>query len=82
MSWKTGLAFKDMGILKVAMDKRADSLLKKAWDLTLANLKPAMTSTVVARNLEHWLEQLKKRIKAGTSHKNLLLQKVGRVQGI
>lgn len=61
-----------MGILKDTMDKRADSLLKKAWDSTLANLKPAMASTVVARNLEHWLEQLKGHIEGGTSHKDLL----------
>lgn len=60
-----------MGILKDAMDKRADSLLRKAWDLTLANLKPAMASTVVAGNLEHWLEQLKAHIEAGTPRKDL-----------
>lgn len=54
------------------MDKRADSLLKKAWDSTLANLKPAMASTVVAKNLEHCLEQLKAHIEAGTPRKDLL----------
>lgn len=31
-----------------------------------------MASTVVARNLEHWLEQLKTHNEAGTSHKDLL----------
>ncbi|PIN88341.1 hypothetical protein AB205_0081150 [Aquarana catesbeiana] len=72
VSRNTDLAFEDMGILKDPMDKRADSLLKKAWDSTLANLKPAMASTVVARNLEHWLEQLKAHIEAGTPRKDLL----------
>lgn len=61
-----------MGILKDAMDKRAYALLKKAWDSTLTKLKPAMTSTVVPRNLEHWLEQFKIQIKAGPSCKDLL----------
>lgn len=39
VSWKTGLAFKDMGILKVAMDKRADSLLKKSLGFDLSQFK-------------------------------------------
>lgn len=72
VSRKTDLAFEDMGILKDAMDKRADGLLKKAWDSSLANLKPAMAATVVARNLECWLEQLKNHVVAGTSRKDLL----------
>lgn len=37
VSRNTDLAFEDMGIPKNAMDKRADSLLKKAWDSTLTN---------------------------------------------
>ena len=72
VSRNTDLAFEDMGALKDNMDKRADALLKKAWDSTLANLKPAMASTVVARNLEHWLDKLKSHIEAGTSRKELL----------
>lgn len=72
VSRNTDLAFEDMGILKDTMDKKADSLLRKAWDSSLANLKPAMASTVVARNLEHWLEQLKIHIEAGTPRKDLL----------
>ena len=58
VSRRTDLAFEDMGILKDPMDKRADSLLKKAWDSTSLSLKPAMASTVVARNLECWVEKL------------------------
>lgn len=60
-----------MGILKDAMDKRADSLLKKALDSSMANLKLAMASTLVVRNL-HWLEQLKQHIEGGTSREDLL----------
>ena len=72
VSRNTDLAFEDMGTLKDNMDKRADALLKKAWDSTLANLKPALASTVVARNLEHWLDKLKSHIEAGTPRKDLL----------
>lgn len=76
------MAFEDMGGPKRRHGQGADSLLKKkAWDSTLANLKPAMASTGVAKNLEHWLEQLKVHIEVGTSRKDLLdtlpvLQKV------
>ena len=38
----------------------------------MINLKPAMASTVVARNLEYWLDQLKGHIEAGTSRRELL----------
>ena len=72
VSRRTDLAFEDMGVLKDAMDKRADSLLKKAWDSSTSSLKPAMASTVVARNLECWLEQLKGHVEAGTARKDLL----------
>lgn len=53
VSRNTDLAFEDIGVLKNYMDTRAESLLKKAWDSKFANLKPAMASTVVARNLEY-----------------------------
>lgn len=72
VSRRMELAFEDMGVLKDTMDKRADSLLKKAWDSTFARLKPAMASTVVARNLECWIETLKRHIEACTSRKELL----------
>lgn len=55
-----------------AMDKKVDGLLKKGWDSSLANLKPAMAATVVARNMECWLDQLKNHVVAGTSRKVLL----------
>ena len=72
VSRRTDLAFEDMGVLKDSMDKRADSLLKKAWDSTSLSLKPAMASTVVARNVECWVEKLMSHIQVGTSGKDLL----------
>lgn len=69
MSRQTDLAFEDMGVLKDAMDKRADALFGKAWDSSFPNLKLAMATTVLARNMECWLEQLKGHVVAGTSRK-------------
>lgn len=46
VSRHTDLAFEDTGALSDPMDKRMDSLLKKIWDLSLGNLKPAMAVTV------------------------------------
>ncbi|XP_077319390.1 uncharacterized protein LOC143941218 isoform X2 [Lithobates pipiens] len=71
VSRRTDLAFEDMGILKDPMDKKADSILK-AWDAASVSLKPAMAATVVARNLECWVEKLKSHIEAGTPRKDLL----------
>lgn len=69
---QTALAFEDMGSLSDPMDKRIDSLLKKTWDSSLGNLKPAMAMTVVARNMEYWLTQIKAHIEAGTPKETIL----------
>ena len=61
-----------MGVLSDPMDRRMDSLLKKSWDASQGNLKPAMAATVVARNLEHWLLQIKAHIEAGTPKETIL----------
>lgn len=72
VSRHTDLAFEDMGALPDPMDKRIDSLLKKSWDSSIGNLKPAMASTVVARNMEYWLTQIKAHIEAGTPKETIL----------
>lgn len=40
------------------MDKRIDLALKRAWDSAVANLKSALATTCVAKNLEFWLSPL------------------------
>lgn len=47
-----------MGVLKEPMDKRIEVLLKRSWEVVMAKLKPAIATTVVACNLEVWLDQL------------------------
>lgn len=51
-------AFDDMGTLRDQMDKREDILLHRAWNSAIGNLKTALASTCVARNLEVWLTQI------------------------
>lgn len=72
VSRQTDLAFEDMGVLADPMDRRMDSLLKKSWDSSQGNLKPAMAVTVVARNMEYWLTQIKAHIEAGTPKETIL----------
>ena len=72
VSRSTDLSFEDMGLLKDPMDKRMDLLLKKAWQSILINLKPAMATTCVARNLEYWVDQLKAHIEADSPKQDIL----------
>lgn len=46
------------------MDKQMDLLLKRSWQSIMSNLKPAMATTCVARNLEYWENQLKAHVLA------------------
>ena len=72
VSRHTDLAFEDMGILSESMDKKMDSLLKRSWDSTLGSLKPAMAVTVVARNMEFWLNHLQTHIEEETVKEQIL----------
>lgn len=49
------------------MDKKADTLLKRAWDATGISFRPALATTCVARTLEIWLSQLGEAVAADTS---------------
>lgn len=72
VSKSTDLAFEDMGTLKEPMDKRMDLLLKRTWQSVMHNLKPAMATTCVARNLDHWVNQLKAHVIADSSKQEIL----------
>ena len=61
-----------MGHLKDPMDRKTDVVLKRAWDASMAVLKPAMATSCVAKNLKFWLAQLEEHLKAGTSREDLL----------
>ncbi|XP_073471260.1 extracellular calcium-sensing receptor-like [Aquarana catesbeiana] len=72
VSRHTDLAFEDMGELSDPMSKSLDSRLRKSWNSSLVNLKPAMAATVVARNMEYWLTQIRAHIEAGTPKEMIL----------
>lgn len=71
-SKNTDLAFDNMGTLRDPMDERGDILLRRNWDSSIVNLKPALASTCVARNLELWLMQIQTHLFAGTSREQIL----------
>lgn len=54
------------------MDTRMDIVLKRAWETSEANLKPALATTCVARNLKIWLAQLQEHLVPGTPRGELL----------
>lgn len=68
----TDLAFKDMGHLNDPVDRRTDIVLKRAWDASMANLKPALATTCVARNFKFWLLQLQEHLVTGTAREEIL----------
>lgn len=54
------------------MDRKMDSLLKRSWDSAIFNLRPALATTCVARNLEFWLAHLKGHLESGSSREELV----------
>ncbi|XP_068127180.1 lamina-associated polypeptide 2-like [Hyperolius riggenbachi] len=68
----TDLSFEDMGTLKDPMDRKAEALLKRAWDSTSFSFKPAISSVCVARNLDKWVRGLQERLEEGTPHARIL----------
>ncbi|XP_073476117.1 lamina-associated polypeptide 2, isoforms alpha/zeta-like [Aquarana catesbeiana] len=72
VSRSTDLSFEDMGVLKDPMDKRMDLLLNRSWQSIMSNLKPAMATTCVARNLEYWVNQLRSHIVADSPKQEIL----------
>ncbi|XP_071982481.1 uncharacterized protein [Engystomops pustulosus] len=69
---KTDLPSEDAIQLKDPMDRKADSLLKKAWETAMLNLKVNIATTSVSRTLFFWLSELENHIKSGTSREMLL----------
>ncbi|XP_068108314.1 uncharacterized protein [Hyperolius riggenbachi] len=71
-SKNSDLSFEDAGSLKDPMDRKADALLKRAWDAVSFSFKPAIASICLARNLVRWIEGLQNHLIAGTPHEKIL----------
>lgn len=54
-------AFEDMGHLNYHMDRRMDIVLKRAWDASMANLKPALATTWPVQELQSYRNFIPKR---------------------
>ena len=60
------LSFEDAGNIKDMMDRRAESLLRKAWEANSAALSPALAAACVARNTDIWVETLTEHLARNT----------------
>ncbi|KAM4028656.1 lamina-associated polypeptide 2, isoforms alpha/zeta-like [Anomaloglossus baeobatrachus] len=55
---KTAIPFEDSSGLKDPMDRKADGLLKRAWDAAATTIKTNIAATSVARSMSRWLDDL------------------------
>lgn len=68
---KSDLSFEDSGTLKDPMVKKAESLLKRAWEAGASHLNPVIACT--ARTLLLWLNQLQELLEGDTPREQLLI---------
>ena len=66
LSKRSHLSSENLLVLKEQMDRKADSLLRKAWDASVFSLGPAVASTCVARNLDVWVQRLDELLSSDT----------------
>lgn len=71
VSKKSDLSFEDSGNLKDQMDRRAEALLRRAWDSNAAAMAPALASACVARNVDAWLGRLSNHVSKGSDSKEI-----------
>lgn len=72
ISKNSKLPFKDMGILKGPMGKKAEGFLRRTWKSAPAGLKQDLATTFVVRALDIWQTQLKELIEPGSEKEQLL----------
>lgn len=63
---RSDLSFEDSGAIKDVMDRRSESLLRKAWEANTSAMVPALAATCVARNAYFWIERLFDHLSQGT----------------
>ncbi|XP_040215686.1 lamina-associated polypeptide 2-like [Rana temporaria] len=69
---QSDLSFEDAGSIKDLMDRRAESLLRKAWEANTASMAPALAATCVARNADLWVEKLAEHLGQFTESEEIL----------
>ncbi|CAJ0944686.1 unnamed protein product [Ranitomeya imitator] len=68
------LPVEDSGVLTDPLDRKAEALLKRSWEVNTGAFRPAISSTCTARSLLVWTEQLEEQIRGKTSRESILLK--------
>lgn len=71
-SSNTELAFEGMGSLKDPMDKKVDTLMKKAWEACISGLRALAAANCVSRGLKFWLDRLQELLENNTPRADIL----------
>ncbi|XP_073445429.1 uncharacterized protein [Dendrobates tinctorius] len=71
-SKRSALPLEDAGVLRDPLDKKADSYLRHAWEVTAGGLKPAIAGTCTARSLMIWLQQLEEKLASRVPREKIL----------
>lgn len=71
-SSSTELAFEGVGSLKDPMDKKVDTLMKKAWEACVTGLRALAAANCVSRGLKFWLDQLQLHLENNTPRADIL----------
>lgn len=72
VSSKASFPFDDTGFLRDPMDKKAEGLIRKAWESFATAFKPNIASACIARCLLVWLNQLEPHFQNKVPCENLL----------
>ncbi|XP_073414104.1 uncharacterized protein [Dendrobates tinctorius] len=72
VSRKTSIPFEDSSSLKEPMDKKADVLLKRAWEASAAVIKANIAATSVARSMHLWIDQMEQQLEEKTPRGDIL----------
>ncbi|XP_069616119.1 uncharacterized protein [Ranitomeya imitator] len=79
-SRKSLLPVEDSGSLQDPLDRKADSLLKRAWESCTGAFRPAISATCTARSMLVWLNDLEEGLKGGLS-RNKLMSSIPLIRG-
>ncbi|XP_077148150.1 uncharacterized protein LOC143808879 [Ranitomeya variabilis] len=71
-SRKSLLPVEDSGSLQDPLDRKADTLLKRAWESCTGAFRPAISATCTARSMLVWLNDLEEGLKSGLSRDRLI----------
>ncbi|XP_077117024.1 uncharacterized protein LOC143773462 [Ranitomeya variabilis] len=71
-SKKSLLPVEDSGSLQDPLDRKADTLLKRAWESCTGAFRPAISATCTARSMLVWLNDLEEGLKSGLSRDRLI----------